>query len=85
MAQIPIESIVFPPVTLCPLYSHEMKSEEEAEEASPEWDIEDLILNCTFTKNSLDTGEVCDRIQVALYDQIEFTWHYHLLKSESFK
>jgi hypothetical protein len=69
VAQIPIESIVFPPVTLCPLYSHMMKSEENNEEE--EWDIKDLILNCSFTKNSLDTGQVCDRIQVAFHAKKE--------------
>ena len=62
VAQIPIESIVFPPVTLCPLFSNKTKRGEEDE--LPEWDVEDLVSECNFTKNSLDTGEVCDRIQV---------------------
>ena len=60
VAQIPIESIVFPPVTICPLFT----LEENNEEPSAAWDAEDLVLSCNFTKNNWNTGDVCDRIQV---------------------
>ena len=63
IAQIPIESIVFPPVTVCPIGTLE-ENRGETEEASEEWEVDDLVLNCSFTKNGWNNGEVCDRIQV---------------------
>ena len=63
VAQIPIESIVFPPVTVCPIMTLE-ENQDETEDESVNWTVQDLVQNCSFTKDSLDTGEVCDRIQV---------------------
>ena len=57
VAQIPIEAIVFPPVTICPLI-----------EGALEDDLGGLITNCSFTKNNLDTGNVCNRIQQVYND-----------------
>ena len=63
VAQIPIESIIFPPVTVCPIHKFE-KDQEEDEEAFSIWSVEDVVQQCRYTKNSLDTGYVCDSIQV---------------------
>ena len=59
VAQIPIEAIVFPPVTICPLI--EGSSEDEN-------DLTSLITNCSFTKNNQEIGNVCGRIQPVYND-----------------
>ena len=56
VAQIPIESVVFPAVTLCAIT-------DTAEELS----VQHVLGECSFTKNNQDTGYVCERVQVSLY------------------
>ena len=56
VAQIPIESVVYPAVTLCAMTS-------TAEEPS----LENVLSQCSFTRNNRDTGEVCSRAQVCFH------------------
>ena len=54
VAQIPIESVVFPAVTLCAIT-------DTAEDLS----LQHVLGECSFTKNNQDTGDVCERVQVS--------------------
>ena len=75
VAQIPIESIVFPPVTLCP------KVAAQEGQIVANWSIEEIVQSCSFTQNSQDTGQVCDRVQVWEYTQTDLLTY--LLSSSS--
>ena len=66
VAQIPIESIFFQPVTICPIE----ETKDEAAEELADWAIEDLVKICNFTKNTFDTGLVCNTIQVRKSNKI---------------
>ena len=59
VAQIPIESIIFPPVTICPL-----KTGDSLEETQGNWTVNDLVKSCNYTKDDKHTKGICDRIQV---------------------
>ncbi|XP_023326126.1 acid-sensing ion channel 4-like [Eurytemora carolleeae] len=61
VAQIPIESIVFPPVTICPLYNENV---DEASRLSEQSNISDFVSFCSFRRNGLDQKTVCNRIQL---------------------
>jgi hypothetical protein len=72
VVQIPIEHIVFPPVTLCPIGKSQGDQDDEMDDMAENTDIpydtlKSSVIQCSFTKNNLDTGKVCDRIQVTLF------------------
>jgi len=83
VAQIPIESITFPPVTVCPLYSNDVPEASRLSEIS---NITDFITKCSFRRNGFDEGKVCNRIQLVTNEQgYCFTFNnvdITLLKSE---
>ena len=70
MVQIPIEDIVFPPVTLCPIGKSQGDQDDNTDDGMTEntdipYDsLKSLVIQCSYTKNNVDTGKVCDRIQV---------------------
>ena len=63
VAQIPIESIIFPPVTICPLKTGD-SSEETHDKTQGNWTVDDLVKSCNYTKDEKHTKGICDRIQV---------------------
>ena len=84
VVQIPIENILFPSVTLCPrargrtneiiqqqdAIPYSLEGERGFEKISNEDTLLAALLDCSFTKNNRETGEVCDRIQVSIIDEI---------------
>ena len=72
MVQIPIEHIVFPPVTLCPIGKSQGDEDDNTDDdilektEIPYDTLKSSVIQCSFTKNNVDTGKVCDRIQVTL-------------------
>ena len=58
VAQIPIESVVYPAVTLCAIDVDEEPS------------LEHMLRECSFTKNNQDSGEVCLRVQVSCHNLV---------------
>ena len=59
--QIPIEHIIFPAVTICPLIKVETEDKDDDDDDS--FKVRSLVQNCSFNKNNEDTGNVCDTIQ----------------------
>ena len=69
VVQIPIEHIVFPPVTLCPIGPAPGEDDDEYETIAEDVDVQydslkSAVIDCSFNKNNVDTGTVCNRIQV---------------------
>ena len=77
MVQIPIEHIGFPPVTLCPIGKTNGDNEDDDDDDEKDVENTDIpydslksaVIACSFTKNNVDTGKVCDRIQVTFDDK----------------
>ena len=81
MVQIPIENILFPSVTLCPRsriiktpglddISNSLEGGSGFEKIPNKESLLSAVLDCSFTKNNRETGEVCDRIQVSIIEEI---------------
>ena len=64
VAQIPIESIIFPAITVCPLLGPEFRTRNFS---ISDFRVENAFKNCSFTKDNKDTGKVCDGTQVCTY------------------
>ena len=56
VAQIPIEEMVFPAVTVCPIKVGEEQFDIDIE-------LESLVQNCSYNKNNEGVGNVCQRVQ----------------------
>ena len=74
VAQIPIESIIFPAITVCPLLGPEFRDNSNITDDTQtrklsisDFHVENAFKNCSFTKDNKDTGKVCDGTQVCTY------------------
>ena len=81
VVQIPIENILFPSVTLCPrgrtvvtpdldAISNSLEGGRGFEKIPKKETLLAAVLDCSFTKNNRETGEVCHRIQVSIIAEI---------------
>ena len=63
---------MFPPVTLCPIGSAPGEEDDEYDETIAEHvdvqyeSLKSAVIDCSFNKNNVDTGTVCNRIQVTV-------------------